>query len=111
MKPSMKGFNGETTVAISVSEANPSTASTTAIPSNTHNGSILSPVRTRGQQVTPPPVGYSAFRPYVTGFTKHLNSREQPYGMPTSMMANLHNATSMLADPLVSMFYPLQGYG
>lgn len=68
--------NGETTVAVSVSEAIPSTASMTTIPSSTHGGPILSPVRMQGQPVIPPPVGSCAFRPYVTGFTMPLNGRE-----------------------------------
>lgn len=101
--------NGETTAAISLSKAIPSTASTTAIQSNFHSGPILSLVRKQGQQVTPPLVGFRAFRPYVVGFTMPLNSHKQPYCMPTPMMANLHNVTSTLVDPVVNMFSPVQG--
>lgn len=103
--------NGETTTVVSVSEAIPSTMSTTIIPSSTHSGPILSPVRMQGQQVTSPLVGSSIFRPYVAGFTMPLKGREQPYCIPTSMMENLHNATSTLAGPLVNMFLLLQGSG
>lgn len=102
--------NGETMVEVSMFEVIPSTTSTTIIPSSTHSGPILSPVRTQGQPVTPYPVGTNAFRPYVSGFTMHLNDCEQPYGMPTSTMENLQNATSTLADPLMNIFSPLQGY-
>lgn len=102
--------NGETTVTVSVFETIPSTASTMAISSSAHSGTILSLVRTKGQQMTPHPVGSSAFRPYVAGFMRPLNGREQPYGMPTSMLTNFHNAKSTLANPLVNMFSPLQGF-
>lgn len=102
---------GETTAITSVSRAIPSTTSMTTIPSSTHSGLILSPVRMQGQPVTPPPVGTGAFRPYVTGFTMPLSGREHLYGMPTLMMENLHNATTTFADPLVNMFSPLQGSG
>lgn len=77
----MPNNNGETMAATSVSEAIPSTTSTTTISSSTHSGPILSPMRTRGQPITPPPIGSSAFRPYVIGFTMPLNGREQPYDM------------------------------
>lgn len=103
--------NGETTVRISASEAISSMVSTTTTMSNTHIGPILSSVRMQGQQMTPPPVGSSAFRSYATGFTIPLNGREQPYGMPTSMMENLHNTTTSFDDPLVITFSPLQGFG
>jgi hypothetical protein len=34
-----------------------------------------------------------------TFITMHNLSREQPFGMPTSMMASLHNNASLFADP------------
>lgn len=40
-----------------------------------------------------------------------INGCEQPFGMPTAMMANLHNSSSTYADPLVNASSPLQGYG
>lgn len=98
--------NLETTATIYVFEAIASTASTTTISSSTQSGPILSPVRMQGQPVTPP-VGTNAFKPYVYGFTMSLNGREHPYGMPISMMENLHNATSTFVDPLMDMFLPL----
>lgn len=73
----MSSNNGETTVAVSAPEAIPSMVSTTAISLNTHIGPILSPVRTQGQYITPPPVGFSVFKPYATGFTMPLNGQEQ----------------------------------
>lgn len=100
---------GETMVVTFVYEATPSTSSMKDIPSSIHNRLILSPMSMQGQPVTPPSVGTGSFRPYVTGFTMPLNGREQLYGMPTSMIENLHNATSTFVDPLVNMFYPLQG--
>lgn len=101
----------ETMAVTSVSEAIPSTESTMTISWSTHTGLILSTMRMYGQPVTPPSVGTGAFRPYVYGFTMPLNGHEQPYGILTSMMGNLHNATSTFADPLMNMFSPLQGYG
>lgn len=40
-----------------------------------------------------------------------LNGREQPYGMPTSMMASLHNTSSTFAELVVNATSPLQGFG
>lgn len=97
--------------SVFVSEEIPSTTSKMDISLSTHDGPILSPVRTHGQQVTPPPVGSSVFRPYVTGFMMPLNCRRQPYGIPTSMMANFHNTMLILDDLLANMLSPLQGYG
>lgn len=96
-------------VVVSVSEAIISTTSTTIIPSNTHSGPVLSPVRMQGQQVTPHLVVSSAFRPYVIGFMMPLNGHKQSYGMPTSMMANLHNITSTPTDLVVNTFSHMQG--
>lgn len=55
--PNLPNYSGEqppsstggTTVVAFVSEAVPSIANTTTIPSNTHSGPILSPVRMQGQ--------------------------------------------------------------
>lgn len=38
-----------------------------------------------------------------------LNGREQPYGMPTSMMVSLHNTTTAFADLVVNIFPPMKG--
>lgn len=90
----------------------PSTASTTIIPSSAQIEPVLSSlVRTHGQPVTPRPVGASSFRPYMTGFTIPMNGHEQPYGMPTSTMTNLHNSTSTFIDPMTTIILPLQGSG
>lgn len=107
----LQSNNGETTAVVTSSKANPSTVSTTTSSSNTHIGPILSPVTMHGQQMVPPPVRSSAYRPYATGFMMPLNGREQPYGMPTSMMANLHNTTTVFADLVVSTFSLIQGSG
>lgn len=40
-----------------------------------------------------------------------LNGREQPYGMPSSMMTNLHNTTTAFDDLMVNTFSPMQGSG
>lgn len=103
--------NGETTTAISASEAIPSTMSTTTTLSNAYIGPILSPVRMQGQQMILILVGSSAFRLYATGFTMPLNGREQPYGMPSSMTKNLHNTTTTFVGPMVNTFSPVQGSG
>lgn len=94
-----------------MSEAISFTASTTAIPSNTLSGPILSPVRTQVQSVTPRPVGSIVSRPYVLGFTMPMNGRKQPNGMPTFMMATLHNNVSTFVEPVANTFSPLQGLG
>lgn len=40
-----------------------------------------------------------------------MDGREQPYGMPTSMMASLHNSASTFVGPTVTMYSLLQGSG
>lgn len=82
-----------------------------------HSGPILSyvgpqdpPVNPLGMKdplVTPPPRGNQFFRPYVSGFSMPVNGREQPFGMPTSMMVNSHNSTSIYAEPLANASSPL----
>jgi hypothetical protein len=59
---------------------------------------------------TPPPVGNTS-RPFVTNFTMPLPGREQPFGMPTSVMANLHNSPVVYSDSMANMSSPLQGSG
>ena len=103
---------GENMAITNMTEAMPSTVSTTTIPSSVQSGPIISsPVRTQGKPVTPRPVGTSSFKPYVAGLTMPMNDREQPYGMPTSTMANLHNSTSTFTDPMANIISPLQGLG
>lgn len=58
------------------------------------NGPILSPMITQSQPVTPRLVVSSSFRHYMLEFTMHMNGYEHPYGMPTSVMASLHNSAS-----------------
>lgn len=48
---------------------------------------------------------------YVTGFTMQMSGCEQPYGMLTSTMANLHNSTSTFTGPMATIISPLQGSG
>lgn len=74
-------------------------------------GPPVNPLGMKGPPETPPPRENQFFRPYMTGFSMHLNVCEQPFGMPTSMMENLHNSTSMYIDPLVNASSPLQGSG
>lgn len=95
-----------------MTEAMPSTTSTTIIPPSAQNRSLSSsPVRMQGKSVSPRPVGTSSFSPYVTGFTMPTNDREQPYGMPTSTMEILHNRTSTFTDPRETIISPLQRSG
>lgn len=47
----------------------------------------------------------------MIGFTMIMNVRKQPYGMPTSMMANLHNSMSTFTDPMATIISPLQWPG
>lgn len=103
-------FIGENTATVNVIEAMPSTVSMTVIPSSVQSGPVLSsPVRTHGQPLTPRLVGTNSFRLYVIGFTIPMNDCEKPYGMSTSTMANLHNSTSTITDPMVIIILPLQG--
>lgn len=102
----------ENTVVVNVTEAMPSTVSTTTIPSSAQSGPVLSsPMRTQGKPVTPRPVGPNSFRSYVTRFTMPMSGREQPYGMPTSTMENLHNSTSTFTYPMATIISPLQESG
>lgn len=47
------------------------------------------------------------FRPFATSFTMLMMGREQPYGMPTSMMENLHTHPSKFADNAANAYSPL----
>jgi hypothetical protein len=106
---------------MSTMELVPSTANSTPVRSRAHSGPILSyagpqvpPSNTLGIQGPPripPPRGNQIFRPYVSGFSVPSNGREQPFGMPTAMMANLHNSTLTYANPIENISSSLLGYG
>lgn len=105
----LSSSTGGTTVIISVFEPIPPTTSTTPMESIAQSGSILSYVGTHGPLVTSSLVGTNLFGPYMHGLSMPLNGSEQPYGMPTSMMASFHNTTSMFTEPVVNATSPLQG--
>ena len=104
--PSAEGNIG----SVPVSEAVPSSAGSIPAVSMSQNAPSSS---FRAQQMpvgTPPPVGNTS-RPFVTNFTMPLPGREQPFGMPTSVMANLHNSPVVYSDSMANMSSPLQGSG
>ena len=103
---------GGNTVSAPVSEAIPSMSSSMPTHSITHSEPILNYVGPRGPPHTPPPIGTSTFRQVPPpGFSMPYSGREQPYGMPTSVMASLHNASSAFSEPVVNVTSPLQGSG
>jgi hypothetical protein len=80
----------------------PLTASTTASPMTQPKMGIFVPPLTAGIPVSTsiPKSPHPKVRARLDGrfITVQNLSREQPYGMPTSMMANLHNIASTFAD-------------
>ena len=98
---------GESTVSAPVSEAIPSMSSSMPTHSITHSEPILNYVGPRGPPHTPPPIGTSTFRQVPPpGFSIPYSGRDQPYGMPTSVMASLHNASSTFSEPVVNVTSP-----
>lgn len=72
-----------------------------------HTGPILNFIGPMGPSQTPPPIGTSVFRPFMPpGFSMSLSGRDQPYGMPTSMMANLQSSPLVFSEPMMAS--PLQ---
>lgn len=59
--------------------------STMIVPSKAQEGILFSPSITQSHLVTPTPT-MTDFRPFSTSFIMLMLGREQPYGMPTSMM-------------------------
>lgn len=95
-----------------MSEPVPSMASSMPTHSIVHTEPILTYIGPRGPPNTPPPIGNVPNRPLVPpGFSMPFGGREQPYGMPTSVMASLHNAASTFSEPRVNITSPLQGSG
>ena len=45
------------------------------------------------------------------GFSIPFSGREQPYGMPTSVMANLQNVGSTFSEPAANINSPIQRSG
>ena len=102
--------NVGTTVIPTVSEA--LTAGSTPTVAVTTTGPLPPFTGPRVPLGTPPPRGNPGTRPYVPpGFSTVGLNREPLYGMPTSELASLTNATSTVSDPLVSASSPLQGSG
>ena len=91
------------TVSTTVSEA--TTVGSTPAVTVTATGPLLSFTGPRMPLGTPPPRGNLGTRPFAPPGFMPL------YGMPTSELASLTNATSTFSDPLVSASSPLQGSG
>ena len=112
--PPNNGENPQTnvgaTVIPTISEV--VTAGSTPAVTVTQTGPIPSFTGPRMPLGTPPPRGNQGTRPYVPpGFSTVWLNREPPYGMPTSELTSLTNATSTFSEPLVSASSPLQGSG
>ncbi|XP_050889314.1 uncharacterized protein LOC127094533 [Lathyrus oleraceus] len=101
---------GGPTVLATVSEPIASMASSMPTNSIAHTGPILNFIRPRGPPQTPPPIGTSMFTPFMPPrFSMPSSGRDQPYGIPTSMMANLQSALPVFSEPVMTS--PLQGPG
>lgn len=50
------------------------------------------------------PIKAMNFRHFATSFTMYMLGREQPYGMPTSMMENLHMNPSTFANNVANSY-------
>ena len=102
--------NAGTTVIPTASET--VTAGSTPAVTVTQTGPLPPFTGPRMPLGTPPPRGNPGTRPYVPpGFSTVGLNREPLYGMPTSELASLTNATSTFSDPLMSASSPLQGSG
>ena len=105
---------GSGTVSATVTEPIPSTTSTTVMPSTTMTstippeGTIVTPIP-QSHPATPGPFMATDSRPFATSFTMPTPGREQPFGMPTTFMANLQNNPSTFGDNTASMFSPFMG--
>ncbi|KAI5388208.1 hypothetical protein KIW84_074051 [Lathyrus oleraceus] len=86
---------GASTGTKHVSEVVQSMVSSMPTHSISHSESILTYIRPRGPPHTPSPIRDIPNRSLVPpGFSIPFGGREQPYGMLTSMMANLQNNTT-----------------
>lgn len=84
---SLMGANTGTTHASEIVSSMVSSMPTHSI---SHSKPIMTYVGPRGAPYTPSPIRDIPNRPLVPpGFSIPFGGREQPYGMPTSMMANL----------------------
>lgn len=103
---------GANTATMHVSETIPSMESSIPTHLISHTEPILTYIGPRGPPHTPPPIGNIPNRPLVPpGFSIPVGGREQLYGMPTSVMASLHNAGSTFLEPVVNINSPIQGCG
>lgn len=90
--PSVPPTGGPTVLA-TVSEPIVSMVSLMLTYSIAHTRPILNFTGPRSPPQTSPPIGTSVFRPFMPPRFLMLSSgRDQPYGMPTSMMAYLQSA-------------------
>lgn len=61
--------------------------------------------------MTPRPFMVSDFRPFATNFTMHMSGREQPYGMPMTIMASLCNNPTTFVDNVANVYSPIMASG
>lgn len=98
---------GEGIVDASLTEAIASTTNTKTIPSTAQSGVIFSPSIAQSHYVTPRPTVASDFRPYMSSFIMPMTGREQPYGLPRSVMASLPTNASIFVGNAVITYSPL----
>lgn len=107
---------GADTVAAMSTEPIPSNAraitilSTTVTLSTLPEGKVLSPI-TQSHPVTPRPIMTIEARPFAISFTMPMVGREQPYGMSTSIMENLHTNPMIFVDNAANTYSPILVYG
>lgn len=103
---------GENTGTTHASEIVSSMVSLMPTHSISHSEPILTYVGPRGPPHTPSPIRDIPNRQLVPpGFSIPFSRRQHPYGMPTSMMANLHNVGSIFSEPAANINSPIQGSG
>lgn len=96
----------EGTITATSTEPIPSIVNTTAIsstmvtPSIMQEGIVSPPSVTQSHPVTLRHIMAIEFRPFTTGFAMPMSGRQQPYGMPTSVMASLYTNPSNFAKML-----------
>lgn len=61
--------------------------------------------------MSPRPIMATEARTFVTNFIMPMLGRDQPYGMPTSMMAKLHTNSATFANNVANTYSPISAYG
>lgn len=100
--PSNKIEEGK--VAANSTEANPFISSMKTMSSTAQEGVVFYPSITQSFHVTPMPIMESNFRPFATNFIMLVPGREQPFGMPTSLMVGLNTNVFTFVDNAVTAY-------